>query len=35
MATAALMDAIVVTSDVSDFETLAGYFSGVPLLSAK
>ena len=34
MATAALMDAIVVTGDASDFETLAGHFSGVSVLSA-
>ena len=34
IATAALMDAIVVTGDASDFEVLAGHFSGVAVLSA-
>jgi predicted nucleic acid-binding protein len=34
MATAALMDAIVVTGDAGDFEVLAGHFSGVAVLSA-
>jgi predicted nucleic acid-binding protein len=33
MATAALMDAVVVTGDVSDFERLAACFSGVSVLS--
>ena len=34
MATAALMDAIVVTSDPDDFNSLARHFSGVVVLSA-
>ena len=34
MATAALMDAIVVTRDASDFDALASHFAGVPVLSA-
>lgn len=34
MATAALMDATVVTGDVSDFDALASHFAGVPVLSA-
>lgn len=33
MATAALLDATVVTGDVSDFEVLAGHFSKVTVLS--
>lgn len=33
MATAALLDATVVTGDVSDFEALAGHFAGVTVLS--
>ncbi len=34
MATAALMDAVVVTGDPGDFERLAQHFSGVAVLSA-
>jgi predicted nucleic acid-binding protein len=34
MATAALLDAIVVTGDPHDFEVLAAHFPGVPILSA-
>lgn len=34
MATAALLNAIVVTGDPRDFERLAGYFPGVAILSA-
>ena len=34
MATAALLDAIVVTGDVSDFDDLARHFPGVTLLAA-
>jgi len=33
MATAAMMDAIVVTGDSGDFERLAGHFLGVSVLS--
>lgn len=33
MATAALMDAIVVTGDPDDFERLAAHFAGVSVLS--
>ena len=34
MATAALLDAVVVTGDPDDFERLSGHFSGVAVLSA-
>jgi predicted nucleic acid-binding protein len=34
MATAALLDAVVVTGDPDDFEQLAEHFSGVALISA-
>ena len=34
MATAALTDAVVVTSDPDDFERLASHFPGVAVLSA-
>jgi hypothetical protein len=34
LATAALLDAIVVTGDASEFEVLAWHFSGVAVLSA-
>lgn len=34
MATAALLDAVVVTGDADDFEHLSRHFSGVPVLSA-
>ena len=34
MATAALMDAIVVTGDASDFDVLASHFARVPVLNA-
>jgi predicted nucleic acid-binding protein len=34
MATAALLDAVVVTGDVADFGRLAAYFPGVTLLGA-
>jgi predicted nucleic acid-binding protein len=34
MATAALLDAVVVTGDTEDFERLAEHFSGVSVLSA-
>jgi predicted nuclease of predicted toxin-antitoxin system len=34
MATAALMGAVVVTGDASDFEQLARHFSGVSVLAA-
>lgn len=33
MATAAVRDATVVTSDPDDFERLAAHFSGVPVIS--
>jgi predicted nucleic acid-binding protein len=34
MATAALLDAVVITGDVADFDRLASYFPGVTLLTA-
>jgi len=34
MATAALLDAVVVTADVADFRLLAAHFPGVTLLTA-
>jgi predicted nucleic acid-binding protein len=34
MATAALLDAVVVTGDVADFSRLAGHFPGVTFLTA-
>jgi predicted nucleic acid-binding protein len=34
MATAALLDAVVVTGDPDDFERLAAHFSGVAVISA-
>jgi predicted nucleic acid-binding protein len=34
MATAALLDAVVVTGDIDDFDRLAAHFPGVPLLTA-
>ena len=34
MATAALLDAVVVTGDVADFDRLAAHFPGVTLLGA-
>jgi predicted nucleic acid-binding protein len=34
MATAALMDAIVVTRDLDDFQSLSAHFPGVKILSA-
>jgi hypothetical protein len=34
MATAALMDAVVVTGDREDFEALSSHFPGVVVLSA-
>lgn len=33
MATAAILDGIVLTGDVADFERLAGHFAGVVVLS--
>jgi hypothetical protein len=34
MATTALLDAIVVTGDVADFDRLAAHFPGVTILTA-
>jgi predicted nucleic acid-binding protein len=34
MATAALLDAVVVTGDIADFDRLAAHFPGVTLLAA-